>query len=210
MKKRILLMLAVAALLCGCNFTRNQSGTKDEPAEPADEAEFYGDDDFYGDDIWDAVDLDSRITLMYDFTEYGCEVVHESATEKVFRLKPTWEEAGEAFARIRFEIADRKLDTGSDAWEEALQDALDPLMDELEQDSDFGLDGRFSPWYNLAADYGLYIRYMGTRLAEDRYVEGAFAVKGEGKGRAMMQAEAEDEETLTTLLDLFDTVEFDF
>ena len=116
MKKRILLMLAVAALLCGCNFTRNQSGTKDEPAEPADEAEFYGEDDFYGDYIWDAVDLDSRITLMYDFTEYGCEVVHESATEKVFRLKPTWEEAGDAFARIRFEIADRNLDTGSDAW----------------------------------------------------------------------------------------------
>ena len=203
-------MVAAAALLCGCNFTRNQSGTKGEPAEPADEAEFYGDDDFYGDDIWDAVDLDSRITLLYDITEYACELVHESATEKVFRLTPSWEDAGEAFARIRFEIADRELDTGSDAWEEALQDALDPMMDELEQDGDFGLDGRFSPWYNLAADYGLYIRYMGTRLTEDRYVEGAFAVKGEGKGRAMMQAEAQEEETLTTLLDLFDTVEFDF
>lgn len=203
-------MVAAAALLCGCNFTRNQSGTKDEPAEPADETEFYGDDDFYGDYSWDAVDLDGRITLLYDFTEYDCEVVHESATERVFRLTPSWEEAGQAFARIRFEIADRELDTGSDAWEEALQDALDPMMDELEEDDDFGLDGRFSPWYNLAADYGLYIRYMGTRLTEDRYVEGAFAAKGEGKGRAMMQAEAQDEETLATLLDLFDTVEFDF
>ena len=83
-------------------------------------------------------------------------------------------------------------------------------MDELEQDGDFGLDGRFSPWYNLAADYGLYIRYMGTRLTEDRYVEGAFAAKGYDKGRALLQAEAQDEEVLSTLLDLFDTVEFDF
>ncbi len=51
---------------------------------------------------------------------------------------------------------------------------------------------------------------MGPRLADDRYVEGAFAAKGNGKGRALMQAEATEEETLTTLLDLFDTVEFDF
>ncbi|MCR4860866.1 MAG: hypothetical protein K5910_09410 [Bacteroidales bacterium] len=210
MKKNLILMVAAAVLLCGCNFSRNQSGTKDVPAEPADETEFYGDDEFYDDYTWEAVDLDSWISLLYDRTEYGCEVVHESATEKVFRLTPAWEDAGEAFARIRFEIADRVLDTGSDAWEEALQDALDPLMDELEEDDDFMLDGRFSPWQNLASDYGLYIRYMGTRLADDRYVEGAFAAKGNGKGRALMQAEATEEETLTTLLDLFDTVEFDF
>ena len=210
MKKRILLMVAAAALLCGCNFTRNQSGTKDEPAAPADEAELCGDDGFDGDYTWDAVDLDSHITLLYDYMDYSCEIVHESATELVFRLTPNWEEGKDAFARIRFELADRKLDTGSDAWEEALQDALDPLMDELEQDGDFGLDGRFSPWYNLAADYGLYIRYMGTRLTEDRYVEGAFAAKGYDKGRALLQAEAQDEEVLSTLLDLFDTVEFDF
>ena len=210
MKKNLILMVAAAALLCGCNFTRNQSGTKDEPVEPADETEFYGDDEFYDDYIWDAVDLDGRITLLYDRTEYGCELVHESAMEKVFRLTPTWEEAGEASARIVFQIADRGLDTGSDAWEEALQDALDPLMDELEEDDDFLLDGRFSPWYNLASDYGLYIRYLGTRQADDRYVEGAFAAKGLGKGRALMQAEAVEEETLTTLLDVFDAVEFNF
>ena len=180
------------------------------PAEPADETELYGDDGFYDDYTWDAVDLDGAITLLYDFTEYGCEVVHESAVEKVFRLTPTWEGAEGAFARIVFETVDESLDTGSDAWEAALQDALDPMMDELEEDGGFLMDGRFSPWYSLDADYGQYIRYMGTRLADDRSVEGAFAVKGYGKGRAFMQAEAADEEVLMILVDLFDTVEFDF
>ena len=208
MKRIIILFIAAAVLFCGCNFTRNQSGTKDEPVVPADESEYYGEDDFYGDYSWDAVDLDSRITLLYDYTDYSFELLHESAVEKVFRLTPTWEEAEGAFARIRFEMADRNLDIDSDAWVESLQDALDPLMTELEEDGDFVLDGRFSPWYNLDVDYGEYIRYMGTR--EGRAVEGAFAARGYRKGRALMQAEAGDEETLMTLLDLFGTVEFDF
>ena len=209
MKKLIWLSVA-AALLCGCTFTRNNSGQKGAPAEPADETELYGDDDFYEDYTWSTMSLKDRISLMYDMTDYSCEVLDKSGDELAFVLRPQWAEAGDASARIRFVMADRRLDIDSDAWEEALQDALDPLMDALEEDRNFELDGRFSPWYNLDSDYGTYIRYMGTRVPDDRYVEGAFAAKGYQKGRALMQAEAEDEETLESLLDLFDTVSFDF
>jgi hypothetical protein len=209
MKKLIWLSVAVA-LLCGCTFTRSNSGQKGAPAEPADETELYGDDDFYEDYTWSTMSLKDRISLMYDTTDYSCEVLDKSGDELAFVLRPQWAEAGDASARIRFVMADRRLDIDSDAWEEALQDALDPLMDALEEDRNFELDGRFSPWYNLDSDYGTYIRYMGTRVPDDRYVEGAFAAKGYQKGRALMQAEAEDEETLEILLDLFDTVSFDF
>ncbi|NLZ19943.1 MAG: hypothetical protein GXY24_06740 [Bacteroidales bacterium] len=180
------------------------------PAEDGMPAGGAGEEDFYEDYTWDAVSLNDEISLMFDYMDYFCEVVDDSDGELVFRLEPTWEEAEGAFARIRFEMADRDLDTGSDAWEETLQDALDPLMTSLDKDKDFQLDGRFSPWYKLDAGYGEYIRYMGTRLSDDRFIEGAFAAKGYQKGRALMQAEAADEETLMTLIDLFSTVEFEF
>ena len=210
MKKLIWLSVATAALLCGCTFTRNHGGTKDPAADPDDETVLYGDDGFYDDYTWAAVDLKDRISLMYDTTDYTCEILDKSEDELAFRLKPNWAEAGDASALIRFVLADRNLEADSDAWEETLQDALDPLMDALESDRNFELDGRFSPWYNLDSDFGTFIRYMGNRVAEGRYVEGAFAAKGYAKGRALMQAEAGDEETLMTLLDLFSTVEFDF
>ena len=209
MKRIIVLLVTAAAVLCGCRNAGNngQAGTPQEDVDvPAGDYE----DDFYGDYSWDAVDLDSRITLLYDYTDYSFELIFESAVEKVFRLTPNWEEAAGAFAQIRFAMADQDLDIDSDAWQETLQDALDPMMTELEEDSDFVMDGRFSPWYNLDADFGEFIRYTGTRVAADRTVHGAFAARGEKKGRALMQAEAPDEDVLMTLVELFDTVEFDF
>jgi len=180
------------------------------PAEGGMSADGAGEEDFYEDYTWDAVSLDDHISLMFDSADYFCEVIDDSDGVLVFRMEPVWEDAEGAFAQIRFEMADRMLDTGSDAWEETLQDALDPMMTSLDGDKDFLLDGRFSPWYKLDAGYGEYIRYMGTRLSDDRFVEGAFASKGERKGRALMQAEAADEGTLMTLIDLFSTVEFSF
>ena len=210
MKRLFVLFFAAAALLGGCKNT----GTPKGVASPSTGEELsVGDNDeggFYDDYTWDAVDLQDHISLMYDRMDYAFTLVGKSDDELVFRLEPKWEEAEDAFALIRFEMADRTIDTDSDAWQETLQDALDPLITALEEDGDFEMDGRFSPWYELDTDFGEYIRYMGTRVAADKYVQGAFAARGLKQGRALVQAEASDEEALMILLDLFETVSFDF
>jgi hypothetical protein len=208
MKKSITLLVAVVALLCGCRNTGNNRQV--DPSRKGEELSVEEDMDFYDDYTWDEISFRDCISVMYDQADYACKIIDRSDDEVVFRLEPTWEEADGAFALIRFTMADRALETDSDAWEESLQDALDPMMTALEEDGDFEMDGRFSPWYELETDFGEYIQYMGTRVSSDKYVQGVFAARGSAKDRALIQAEAPDEEVLMILLDLFETVSFDF
>ena len=93
------------------------------------------------------------------------------------------------------------------AWQGVLRKDLSADMTALEDDVDFDMDGRFSAWEALDADFGQYVRYEGERFGSGE-VEGLFAAKGYKQCRAVMRAEAPDEDAMWGMLSLFEDVRF--
>ena len=190
------------------------------PAMPVSVAETTPDDDEgdegYEDetcdngDTWEMFVLGDLISLGFDNMEYTGALLEEKPDELIFRLEGLGDEGDGTSGVFRFRIAGSPLDTSDEeSWQDALQEELRDDLAGLLDDSDFTLDGRFSPWYMMDADYGVFIQYMGT-WSGDRYVQGLFASKGEGNCRATMQAEGPDEEAVMRMLHLFEDVRFHF
>lgn len=159
-------------------------------------------------DTWEAVVLGDVISLGYDNMDYTCEILSEKPDEIAFRMEGLGDEGYGTSGLFRFRLAGEPLDTSDgETWQDALQRDLEADMEALKKDPAFEMDGIFSPWYALDADYGQFIRYMGTRSG-NREVEGLFASKGYRNCRATLQAEGPDEEAVMRMLSLFEDVRF--
>lgn len=160
-------------------------------------------------DTWETVALRDVISLGFDNMAYSCEMLVETPDELRFRLEGLGDEGYGTSGVFRFRIAGSPLDdSDGEVWQAALQNDLEKDMKKLRDDPGFTLDGRFSPWYVMDADCGVFIQYMGT-WDGDKYVQGLFASKGEGNCRATLQAEGPDEEAVLRMLHLFEDVRFD-
>ncbi len=179
-----------------------------EPREPVgeeDEAEF--EEIIDNGDTWETLSLGELIELGFDNMEYDVEILSEKPDELSFRLTKLGT-IGDVIGLFRFWLAGAPLDTSDEAaWQGVLRKDLSADMTALEDDVDFDMDGRFSAWEALDADWGQYVRYEGERFGSGE-VEGLFAAKGYKQCRATMRAEAPDEDAMWGMLSLFEDVRF--
>lgn len=182
-----------------------------EPREPVGEEEEDDDPGFEeiidNGDTWETLSLGELIELGCDNMEYDIDILSEKPDELSFRLTKLDTE-GDVTGLFRFWLAGAPLDTSDEAaWQGVLRKDLSADMAALEEDADFDMDGRFSAWEALDADFGQYVRYEGERFGSGE-VEGLFAAKGYKKCRATMRAEAPDEDAMWGMLSLFGDVRF--